>query len=108
MLQRLAGIVTLLFVIWHIYGTKLQVELTGVDPSYAMVAGIVATPIGLTLFAIGLLCSIYHFCNGLWTFLITWGITVSPRSQKISGYVLFALFIAFAAFGLKALSAFAG
>ena len=27
------------------------------------------------------LCSIYHFCNGLWTFLITWGITVSPRSQ---------------------------
>ena len=59
-LQRIAGIVTLLFVIWHIYGTKLQVELTGVDPSYAMVAGIVATPIGLTLFAIGLLCSIYH------------------------------------------------
>lgn len=107
-LQRIAGIVTLLFVIWHIYGTKLQVELTGVDPSYAMVAGIVATPIGLTLFAIGLLCSIYHFCNGLWTFLITWGITVSPRSQIISGYVLFALFIAFAAFGLKALSAFAG
>lgn len=39
-LQRIAGIVTLLFVIWHIYGTKLQVELTGVDPSYAMVAGI--------------------------------------------------------------------
>ena len=72
------------------------------------IAGIVATPIGLALFAIGLLCSIYHFCNGLWTFLITWGITVSPRSQKISGYVLFALFIAFAAFGLKALSAFAG
>lgn len=107
-LQRIAGIVTLLFVIWHIYGTKLQVELTGVDPSYAMVAGIVATPIGLALFAIGLLCSIYHFCNGLWTFLITWGITVSPRSQKISGYVLFALFIAFAAFGLKALSSFAG
>ena len=70
-LQRIAGIVTLLFVTWHIYGTKLQVELTGVDPSYAMVAGIVATPIGLALFAIGLLCSIYHFCNGLWTFLIT-------------------------------------
>lgn len=81
-LQRIAGIVTLLFVVWHIYGTKLQVELTGVDPSYAMVAGIVATPIGLALFAIGLLCCIYHFCNGLWTFLITWGITVSPRSQK--------------------------
>ena len=106
-LQRIAGIVTLLFVMWHIYGTKLQVELTGVDPSYSMVAGIVATPLGLALFAIGLLCSIYHFCNGLWTFLITWGITVSPRSQKISGYVLFALFIAFAAFGLKALFAFA-
>lgn len=107
-LQRITGIIAFLFVIWHIYGTKLQVELTGVDPSYAMVAGIVANPVGLALFAVGLLCCVYHFCNGLWTFLISWGITVSPNSQKWSGVIIAILFVAFAAFSMRALFAFVG
>ncbi len=107
-LQRITGIIAFLFVIWHIYGTKLQVELTGVDPSYAMVAGIVANPVGLALFAVGLLCCVYHFCNGLWTFLISWGITVSPNSQKWSGAIIAILFVAFAVFSMRALFAFVG
>ncbi len=107
-LQRVTGIIAFLFVIWHIYGTKLQVELTGVDPSYVMVADIVANPVGLALFAVGLLCCVYHFCNGLWTFLISWGITVSPNSQKWSGIIIAILFIAFAAFSMRALFAFVG
>ncbi len=105
-LQRITGIIAFLFVVWHIYGTKLQVELTGVDPSFAMVAGIVSNPVGLVCFAIGLLCCIYHFCNGLWTFCITWGLTVSPKSQKYSGILFAALFVVFAAFSMKALFAF--
>ena len=104
--QRVTGIIAFLFVVWHIYGTKLQVELTGVDPSFAMVAGIVDNPIGLVVFAIGLLCCVYHFVNGLWTFLITWGITLTPKSQQISEYILIALFFVFAAFSMKALFAF--
>lgn len=104
--QRITGLIALLFVAWHIYGTKLQVELTGVDPSFAMVAGIVGNPLGLTLFALGLLCCVYHFVNGLWTFLITWGITLTPRSQKISEYILIVVFFVFAAFSMKALFAF--
>lgn len=108
LLQRITGIAAFLFVIWHLYGTKLQVELTGVDPSYSMVAGIVADPVGLALFTVGLLCCIYHFVNGLWTFLITWGVTITPRSQQVSEYVLIVVFLAFAAFGLRALFAFVG
>lgn len=104
--QRITGLIALLFVAWHIYGTKLQVELAGVDPSFAMVAGIVGNPLGLTLFALGLLCCVYHFVNGLWTFLITWGITLTPRSQKISEYILIVVFFVFAAFSMRALFAF--
>lgn len=104
--QRITGIITLIFVAWHIYGTKLQVELTGVDPSYSMVAGIVSNPLGLTLFIIGLLCTVYHFVNGIWTFLITWGVTITPRSHQISEYILIVAFIIFAAFSMKALLAF--
>lgn len=105
--QRITGIVALAFVAWHIYGTKLQVELAGVDPSYGMVHAIASDPVGLTLFATGLLCCVYHFINGLWTFLITWGVTVTERSQKISQCVLTAAFIVASAFSMQALLAFA-
>ena len=105
-LQRVTGIIAFLFVAWHIYGTKLQVELTGVDPSFAMVASIVDSPVGLTIFAVGLLCCVYHFVNGLWTFLITWGITVSPKSQQISEYILIFVFVIFAIFSMRTLFAF--
>lgn len=106
--QRITGIIAFIFVCWHIYGTKLQVELTGAEPSWAMVNGIVADPVGLVFFAIGLLCCTYHFVNGLWTFLITWGITITPRAQKISEYVLIAVFFVFAIFALWTLFAFVG
>lgn len=104
--QRITGIIAFAFVIWHLYGTKLVVETTGVDPSYALVAGIVANPVNLVLFAIGLLCCVYHFVNGLWTFLITWGITLTPRSQQISEWILIVVFVVFAVFSMRALFAF--
>lgn len=104
--QRITGIIAFLFVAWHIYGTKLQVELMGIDPSYSMVANIVANPVGLVVFAVGLLCCVYHFCNGLWTFLITWGITITPRAQKYSEIILIAFFVVFAVFSMCTLLAF--
>jgi len=34
----------------------------------------------------------YHFANGLWSFLVSWGITVGPRAQRVSSYVCMSLF----------------
>ena len=36
----------------------------------------------LVLYAVGLLASVYHLANGLWTMGITWGVWTSPDAQK--------------------------
>ena len=55
------------------------------------------------VYALGVLCSVYHLANGIWTFLITWGITVGPQSQARSGYVCAVIGIALGLLGLGAL-----
>lgn len=39
-------------------------------------------PIMLLLYTLFVLAACYHAFNGLWTFMITWGITLSQRSQS--------------------------
>jgi len=36
----------------------------------------------LVIYSIGLTAAVYHFCNGIVTFCITWGITISDASRK--------------------------
>jgi succinate dehydrogenase / fumarate reductase, cytochrome b subunit len=106
-LQRLTGLLAFVFIIWHVWETKVQVEFGGVEANYNLMAGIVDNAISLTLYIIGILSCVYHFVNGIWTFLITWGITVSPQSQKVTQSISFGLFIVLSYIGIRAILAFA-
>jgi succinate dehydrogenase / fumarate reductase, cytochrome b subunit len=106
-LQRLTGLLAFVFIIWHVWETKVQVEFGGVEANYNLMAGIVDNAISLTLYIIGILSCVYHFVNGIWTFLITWGITVSPQSQKVTQTISFGLFIVLSYIGIRAILAFA-
>jgi succinate dehydrogenase / fumarate reductase cytochrome b subunit len=106
-LQRLSGIIMLIFITWHVWETKVQVEFFGAEANYELMAGIVDNPISLALYIIGIVASVFHFANGIWTFLITWGITVSPKSQKVSQYVTLGLFVVLSIIGIRAILAFA-
>ncbi len=48
-------------------------------------------PFMMTLYTIFVLAACYHGFNGFFTFLITWGITLSERSQKLFLKVSYAL-----------------
>jgi succinate dehydrogenase / fumarate reductase cytochrome b subunit len=104
-LQRVAGIVCFAFLVWHIYTTKVQVML-GTEADFLFVHNVADDPFEIAFWIIGLLCCVYHFVNGLWTFLISWGLTVSERSQKVAKYVLVVVFIVLAAFAIRAIFAF--
>ena len=54
------------------------------------------------LYAIFVLAAIFHGLNGLWTFLVTWGIIISRRSQKAA--VLFSIGLMFVLFCLGMVS----
>jgi len=115
--QRLTGLITILFVTWHIFQFRLQKLLgaygpyLGGDsmsglPTFQHVADAFAIPWIAAAYIVGITGAAYHLCNGIYTFLITWGITAGPKSQRVSHIVTNALFVCIAAMGVAAVFAF--
>ncbi|MBX9973260.1 succinate dehydrogenase cytochrome b558 subunit [Cytobacillus oceanisediminis] len=105
MLQRVSGVITLVFVAWHVWETRVQAAF-GAEVNFQMMENILSNPFMFWFYIIGVISAIFHFANGLWSFLVSWGITVSPRSQVISTYVTIGIFIALSIVGVRALTAF--
>jgi succinate dehydrogenase / fumarate reductase cytochrome b subunit len=55
------------------------------------------------LFVIGVLATVYHFANGLWTMGITWGVWTSPRAQRWANVPCAAIGVFLAVVGLASL-----
>jgi succinate dehydrogenase / fumarate reductase cytochrome b subunit len=106
--QRITGVLTFLFVVWHFAETRLQVALGNVPKEElgALIHQILSNPIALTLYIIGVIAASFHFCNGMWAFLVSWGITVGPKAQRISTYVWMIAFVIMSSMFIAALLAF--
>ncbi|ALC81948.1 MULTISPECIES: succinate dehydrogenase cytochrome b558 subunit [Bacillus] len=104
--QRISGIITLIFVSWHVWQTYLAAQLFGEEVNFNMMENILSDPFFLGFYLVGVVSTIFHFSNGLWSFAVTWGITVTPRSQRISTYVTLAVFIALTYVGVSSIFAF--
>ncbi len=70
--QRISGIVTLIFISWHVWETRIQAAL-GKEVNYDMMADILNNPAMFAFYLVGVVSTIFHFANGLWTFCISWG-----------------------------------
>jgi succinate dehydrogenase / fumarate reductase cytochrome b subunit len=101
-IQRISGVFTFIFIIWHLWTTRFS----GDTPSFDMVVDVVSTPFGYWFMIIGTIAAVFHLANGLWGFLIHWGVTIGPRAQKVSAYVMMGLFVVLSAVGVAALNAF--
>lgn len=106
MLQRVTGVFLVIFIAWHIYETRIQ-KLFGAEVNYDMMAEIFQSPFMIVFYALGILAATFHLANGVWSFLVTWGLAQSPRSQKIVTYVTLGIFIILSVIGMRALFAFA-
>jgi succinate dehydrogenase / fumarate reductase cytochrome b subunit len=80
-LQRLTGVIAFLFIGWHVYTTRFQYYFAGAHIDYAMMHGIMIHPVKFSIFLVGTAASVFHFTNGIWTFAITWGLTIGRRAQ---------------------------
>lgn len=104
-LQRWSGIFLVIFIAWHVWETRIAMAL-GQTLNYSMMADILDNPAMVVFYIVGVLAAVYHFSNGLWSFLVTWGITVSPRAQRISTYVTIIIFVLMSYVGIRAIFAF--
>jgi succinate dehydrogenase / fumarate reductase cytochrome b subunit len=108
MLQRVTGVVTLVFIAWHVYETRIQVALGTVEKAELgrLMSEIVTNPWMYVFYVVGILSAVFHFCNGMWSFLVSWGVTIGPRAQQVSSYVWMVAFVLISLLGISALNAF--
>lgn len=105
LVQRVTGVITLIFIAWHVWETRVQAAL-GSEVNFSMMADILSSPFMIAFYLIGVLSAVFHFANGLWSFFVSWGLTVSPRSQKISTYVTMGVFVLLAIVSVRTIFAF--
>ena len=108
--QRITGVLTFVFVTWHVYETRIQVYLGNVahDELGSHMHQIATNPVIFILYIIGVLAASFHFSNGVWAFLISWGITVGEKAQRVSSKLCMGIFVAIAAMFILSLVAFRG
>lgn len=106
--QRVTGVITFVFVFWHVYETRFQVYLGNISHEELgnVMNGIATNPLVFTLYIIGVVAASFHFANGIWAFLISWGITVGERAQRVSSKICIGIFIAISLLFILALVAF--
>lgn len=106
--QRITGILTFVFLAWHIWSTRVQVGIGAVaqDAIGAHMHEIATTPLFFWLYIIGITAATFHFANGLWSFLVSWGIVVGPRAQRVASYATMGLFVIMATMFIMALVGF--
>jgi len=105
-LQRWTGIIALVFILahlWHVHWIiPGGVEFDAHDAANSAITAMAAWWAG-PVYALGVLCAVFHLANGVWTFLIVWGVTIGPRSQTISACVCGAVGVALGLLGMGAL-----
>ena len=121
-LQRATGMIAFVFIMWHVFhmhgwfhadawmqnvaeplgGGQFRAYNATSSAAEAMQASLIV-PI---LYAIGVLSCVFHLANGIWTFGITWGLWVTPRSQQWANVACLVFGLGLAAVSMGALFGF--
>jgi succinate dehydrogenase / fumarate reductase cytochrome b subunit len=118
-LQRVSGMIAFVFIFWHVFHmhgwfhgeawlTRLAEPLGGARfrpfnaaSSLALALQGFVVP---ALYAIGMLASVFHLANGIWTMGITWGVWISPTAQRRASWICLVAGVGLAIVGLSALT----
>lgn len=97
-LQRVSGMIALLFILWHVFHMHGWFHFEGYVEGFARqwnganfraynatstaAAAIQQSWVIQLLYAIGVIASVFHLANGIWSMGITWGVWISPAAQQ--------------------------
>ncbi len=106
-LQRITGLIVIIFVTYHIIATRLWSEyVLETSNLYGLMSNYLKNPFIFGFYVLGVVCASYHVGNGLFNFLYKWGITVSEKSQTFAMVVCLLIASVFAGMGIYALIGF--
>lgn len=113
-IQRLTGLLLFFFITFHILNFRFGLVPGLNNVSVANQPGrafeIVSRefhmiPIFL-VYVVGITATVWHLANGIWLFLVDWGITIGERAQRLTGYACIAFGVFLLLVGINAAVAF--
>jgi succinate dehydrogenase / fumarate reductase, cytochrome b subunit len=104
--QRVTGITTLVFIIYHVWSFRLAPVFYGTEINFDLVNSHLENVFVFSFYVIGVVGAVFHFSNGIRTGLITWGVTKGPASQRIAQRICLLFFAVFGVLGVTSLFAF--
>jgi succinate dehydrogenase / fumarate reductase cytochrome b subunit len=113
-IQRVTGIILFFFITFHVlnfrFGMIPRLNTLSVahhpEQAFNIVSNEFSNPIILFIYIIGITATVWHLANGVWLFLVDWGIVIGANAQRVVGYVCLAIGAALLAVGINAAIAF--
>ncbi len=113
LLQRVTGVVTLVFIAFHLKDLRIP-KLLGTmqhseffDALGAMLSDRWGGHAKALFYELGVAASVFHFANGVRTFLFSWGVTISAKSQRATSWAVALLGVALWFVGTNTVAFFA-
>lgn len=113
LIQRITGIILFFFITFHLlhfrFGLTPWNNLSVAhNPGQAfdiVAGGFRVVPIFI-VYLIGITATVWHLANGIWLFLVDWGITIGERAQRLAGYACIGFGVVLLLVGINAAIAF--
>lgn len=113
-IQRVTGVILFFFILFHVlnfrFGMVPGLNTVSVahhpEQAFAIVSREFKMIWVFIIYMIGITATVWHLANGIWLFLVDWGITIGERAQRISGYACLGFGIVLLAVGINAAVAF--
>ncbi|OFZ81898.1 MAG: hypothetical protein A2583_10755 [Bdellovibrionales bacterium RIFOXYD1_FULL_53_11] len=82
LVQRVSGVFLIVYIIWHVWNTRIGFVVKGVPMNFEYMVKELSTPGMPWFYAAGMLTAVFHLMNGVWSFCIGWGIVTSEIAMK--------------------------
>lgn len=107
-LQRVSGVGILAFLLLHVGATRIwgMFDPAVRDNLFVHLQQQLGDPLILGVYLLGLLLAVFHLCNGLWTFAISWGLVTDVAAQRRLFRVCMGLMLPLMAMGVHGLGGF--
>jgi succinate dehydrogenase / fumarate reductase cytochrome b subunit len=114
LVQRITGVILFFFILFHVMnfrfglvpGLNMESVAHHVDKAFDIVAREFRMVPIFIVYLIGITATVWHLANGIWLFLVDWGITIGERAQRLTGYACIGFGIVLLLVGINAAVAF--
>src|SRR6266550_5717586 len=114
LIQRITGVILFFFITFHVlnfrFGMIPGLNTISVAHSPENAFAIVAREFSMVwifvIYMVGIAATVWHLANGIWLFMVDWGITIGERAQRLTGYACIAFGVVLLLVGINAAVAF--